>query len=414
MDSLKRLPGLLLILTLVVLIGSGCTKKDNLTGNNWSDVRRLTVDDKNGIANGYSFPAETLSETKGTETKLLTANYRNATSIAYMRFTGLPDADDLVSLEHADSCYLSLKILKRSPVSREPINLKLYKVTKALPDTLTTLGESDLEEITGSSYAIADTISIIGELIKMPLSLSSIFNWSEGDSTGWNMALKVDTGWLEIASAEASYGPTLHFNYKIDSEATSYTSYQDVADRDSYVLTAPLATISTQWKIDNLSSQRMFIKYILQDSVNTMFRDNAGNSLSQQDIRRMTINQAKLILHVKPGTNSYYTGSSTYSLYPFNVVKEDLADLSPLVKADYEIITYTAASTGLVSGDSVEVDITPLVQAYTSGDKEPYGIMLQSMQERLNFGSLEFYDNLGSTPEEKRPYIRITYTPPFL
>jgi hypothetical protein len=40
--------------------------------------------------------------------------------------------------------------------------------------------------------------------------------------------------------------------------------------------------------------------------------------------------------------------------------------------------------------------------------------MIQSLQERQNFGYLEFYDNLSATPSDKLPYVRIIYTPPFL
>ena len=410
MDSFKTKWCLLLLICLTVFIGSGCTKKNNLTGNNWSDTHRLTADDKTGIVMGYSFPAETLSQIKGTETKLLVANYRSATVKAYLRFTGLPDPDNITDL---DSCYISLKVLKRSPLSRESINLQLYKVLKALPDTLASLTESDLQIIDGAT-AVVDTISTVGEVFKLNLPFSAIYNWEEPDSTGWNLALKVDGGWLELAAAEVSGGPTLYFKYKTSSTATSFSTYNSLPFRDSYILEAPLATSSAAWKIDNLSSQRMFIKYALQDSVNALFKDTEGHILTQQQVRRMTINQAQLILHVKPGTNTYYTGSSTYSLFPYNVVKADINEITPLVKADFEQILYTTTSSGLVSGDSIEVDITPIVQGYSSGDKEPYGIMIMSTQERQNFGSLEFYDNLSSTPPEKMPYIRITYTPPFL
>ncbi len=411
MDSFNRTWCLLSILGLLIMFGSGCTKKNNLTGNNWSDTHRVTVDDTLGIAFGYSFPAETLSEIKGSESKLLVANYRSATAKAYLRFTGLPDAGTITDL---DSCYLSLKVLKRSPLSREPINLQLYKVLKALPDTLSTLNDSDLQSIDTASYALPDTISILGEIIKLTLPFSAIYNWDEPDSTGWNLALKVDGGWLELAAAEVSNGPTLNLKYKLSSTATSFSTYKSVPFRDSYTLEAPLATASAQWKLDNLSSQRMFVKYVLQDSVNTLFKDTEGQTLSQAEVRRMTVNRAQLILHVKPNTNTYYTGSSTYSLIPYNVVKAGINELTPLLKADFERLVYTTTSSGLVSGDSVAVDITPLVQGYTSGDKEPYGIMIMSTQERQNFGSLEFYDNLSATPPEKLPYIRITYTPPFL
>jgi len=85
-----------------------------------------------------------------------------------------------------------------------------------------------------------------------------------------------------------------------------------------------------------------------------------------------------------------------------------------LLKSDYETLVYTVTSKGTITGDSLTVDITPIVQAYTSGEKIPKGIMIQSTQERKNFGTLEFWDCNASTHVEKKPYFKITYTPPYL
>ena len=85
-----------------------------------------------------------------------------------------------------------------------------------------------------------------------------------------------------------------------------------------------------------------------------------------------------------------------------------------MVKSDYEKLAYIDYSIGFIKGDSLTVDVTPIIQAYTSGEKIPKGIMIQSTQERRNFGTLEFWDCNESTPAEKKPYIKITYTPPYL
>ncbi|MBP7310678.1 MAG: hypothetical protein KA984_05280, partial [Candidatus Cloacimonetes bacterium] len=85
-----------------------------------------------------------------------------------------------------------------------------------------------------------------------------------------------------------------------------------------------------------------------------------------------------------------------------------------LLTTDCERMLQSVAATGLADGDSIEIDITPIVQAYSSGDKTPNGIVLLSQHERQNFGYLEFWDTLSATPEAKQPFVRITYTPPFL
>jgi hypothetical protein len=88
MDSKPRLKWTLWLL-LAGVIATGCTKKDNLTGNNWSgiDLKRNRYAD---YRLWLQLPCRRAVKIKGTEAKLLAANERSATSISYLRFTGLP------------------------------------------------------------------------------------------------------------------------------------------------------------------------------------------------------------------------------------------------------------------------------------------------------------------------------------
>lgn len=412
MDSTSRLKWTLLLL-LAGIIATGCTKKDNLTGNNWSGIDTLSVKDTLNIGFGYSYPADELTKIKGTESKLLTANQRSATSISYLRFTGMPASTTIHSVV-GDSCYIKVKLIKSSANVNNPLSLSLHRVNKALPDTIEASLAMDISPDPLAIYTLSDSVSITGKEIKFALDTGDLIPWEvEADTLGWNLAIKVDSGWIEIASNETVFGPKLNLRYKT-SEEGSWNDLSKKPDRDTYFLEAPEGIASETWKIDNLTSTRLFIKYSLQDTLNTMFHDNNGQLLSLTDLRRMTVNKAVLVLHVKPNTNTYYTGSTSFSLYPFNVVKENINGITNLVKADYEQIIGTDTSNGVVEDDRLEIEITPLVQAYSSGDKEPLGIMIQSLQERQNFGSLEFYDNLSATPPDKMPYVRIIYTPPFL
>lgn len=409
MDSFKKLLPWLVLISLSIILLSGCTRKNNLTGNNWSDAYARTVVDSTGVIMGYSFPADTLKAISGSETKLLVGEHNSATAITYLRYTGLPASAVITDLE-VDSCFISLNILKRSPLPRNPLKLQLYKINRAWNDTLSLINETDLELIPGAEYTVHDTIAITGRTVKIPLTVTSIYDWeSEADSTGWNLAIKaVNSGWVEIASAETASGPVIQVKYKEEGD-TAFSSYSSEPAKDSFTLTAPEAVISNAWKLSNLSPSRIYVNF--QPNY-TLFKDNSGNPLSAVDLKRLTINKASLVLYVKE--NNYYTGSTTFSLFPFNVVRDSISSQVPLLKSDYELLIYSSTSTGLVSGDSLEVDITPIVQAYTSGDKVPLGIMIQSMQERQNFGEIEFYDCLARTPDAKKPVVKVTYTPPFL
>ena len=407
MDTFKKLLPWMAVLTLSLIVLSGCTKKNNLTGNNFSDVQAQTISDSEGITMGFSYPADTLRTISGSEVKLLAGNYNNATAISYMRFTGLPRRS---TFDMVDSCYVTLKLLKRSTEPRTPLRLQLYKIMRTWNDTLSVFTEADLQPLITSEIEVPADLSLIGEEVKIPLSYESVFGYETGaDSTGWNLAVKaVNSGWVELASAETIYGPNLSFKYKT-TDATTYSAYKMEAVKDSYTFSAPEAVESEAWKISNISPTRLFIKFIPNYS---LFRNTDGSPLNAVDLKRLTINKATLVLHTKE--NPYYSGTSTFSLFPFNVTRDSVNDLTSLVKSDYEILLYTITNNGLVYDDSLMVDITPLIQAYTSGDRQPKGIVIQSLQERQNFAELEFWDCFAGTPGDKKPYIRVTYTAPYL
>jgi len=385
---------------------SGCTNKKNLTGDNFSDIRAITIEDEPGIIMGYSFPAETKVTITGSETKLLTGNYQNAVANSFLRFTGLPST---ITNIDSDSCFLKINISRRSPLPRNPLILKLYKLNKVWSDSLdlSNISESDLSSL--AEYAVADSIGNSGQEITFNIPSSEVFDWNNPDSTGWNFALKTEnTGWVEISSRESSYSPKLNIKYKTETEG-EWITYSQSPAKDTYTLEAQETDSSELWKISNLNSTCLYINY---QPTYTLFKDNNENQLSEIQIKRLTVNKAEIVLHIK--SNDYYNATTSYSLYPFNVIKDSIPGPVPLLKSDYETLVYTVTSTGTITGDSLTVNITPIIQAYTSGDKIPKGIMIQSTQERKNFGTLEFWDCNESTPAEKKPYIKITYTPPYL
>ncbi len=407
MDSFKKLGLWIAIISIGMMAISGCTKKNNLTGNNWSNANAKTIDDANGIVNGFSFPSDTLRVITGSEIKLLTGDYLGAQATAYMRFTGL-QRQAFIAEADVDSCYVKLSLVKRSPVTANKLKIRLYKINSAWNDTLAQM--TNLEYIAGSEAEVADSVSTYGTLIKLKLSPDMVKTWeTNADSTGLNLAVKVvDNGFVEIESAEGSIPPVLNIKYKKTSESV-FQVFKADAVSDNYTLSETQDVATPNWIIDNSKATRMYLKWV---PVNSLFTDNDGSPLSTQEIKRLTVNRAVIVLHAK--LNNYYAGISSFSMYPFNLTRNDVSITSPPLMADYEIIKYTPISSGTITGDSLEVDVTPLVQAFISGERLPLGITIQSTQERQNMGSIEFYDFSSATPANKKPYVRITYTPPFL
>ena len=109
--------------------------------------------------------------------------------------------------------------------------------------------------------------------------------------------------------------------------------------------------------------------------------------------------------------NPYYTGSRTYKLRADRM--NDSLDITQPVEIEDSRLATGIPTEQLVRGDSLVVDITPIIQAYSSGDKIPYGIVIRSLQEMINYGKIEFW-HFEDAPADKRPKLRLTYTPPFL
>jgi hypothetical protein len=407
MDKIMKPATWILMIMVMVLSITGCTKKNNLTGNNWSNVSSKTVEDEIGITNGFSFPADTLSAISGSELKLLSGDYLGTQAVAYLRYIGMPRQSE-IDVCDVDSSFVKLMLVKRSPVSRNPLKLRLYKINGAWNDTLSVM--SNMEYIQGTEMVVPDSISVFGKELKIPLSQEAIKAWeTNADSTGWNLAVKVvDAGYVEFRSRESTVGAELNIRYRKTGE-TSFGVFNSRPVKDSYTIEGAQEIANPIWKLNNAKATRLFIKW---EPRNALFTDNDGSQLSEIEIKRLTINKAVIVLHVK--NNTYYTAGTPYNIFAYNLKRDSISLASPPRIADYETLVYTPYSTGTISGDSLEVDITPLVQAYVSGDRQAKGISIQSLHERQNFGELEFYDFACIAPDTKRPKVRITYTPPYL
>lgn len=409
MDLRKAIP----LLLLVIFALSGCIRKNNPTGNNWSDVKPLTMTDTLQVFGGYSFAGT--AKVKGTEPSLLCGNYEGIESVAFMRFTGLPEVGKFRIPDYQDSTFLSLTLTKRSTADRNPLDLKIYKLNQSwAADSTALISDANLTLLTPTAFTVPDSISTLGTQIKIPIPREALEKWrSEADTLGLTLAIKTGANsWVEMMSMETGRGPQLRFPYRItdtepDSQESDDIIYEQRPTRDSYRIdekTAPLLT--NRWVLNNISPSRFFLDFNIR---NDWFKDMRGNVLGEKKRKRVTINQAKLILYVKE--NPYY-GNTTAAKLRADRMNDSLNVADPVVIDDSRL-TSGFVSDQFVRSDSIEIDITAIIQAYSSGKKVPYGIVVRSMQELQNYGRLEFW-HFSEAPEDKRPKIKITYTPPFL
>ncbi|HNT52095.1 MAG TPA: hypothetical protein PKH19_01740 [Candidatus Syntrophosphaera sp.] len=402
----------LLVLVALLLVLGGCLKGKNPTGNNWTNVYPLTFTDSTSCVAGFSFAGS--GTVKGTETRLLSGDYEGQQAMMVARFTGLPQ-DLSIPPGYQDSTYLELTLLRRSPVSRYPVELSVYKLNQAwAADSTSLIQDGNLTLLTPQPYTIPDSISTAGTEIRIPLPLDALAVWqSTADSLGLSLAIKTgDESFVEISAAETGRGPRLRFLYRTgDLEVEDDDlEYNQRATRDSYRLDSDEAPLlSNRWVVSNINPSRLYVNFALDASLFRHTPENGGGILTDLQRKRATINYAALILHVKD--NPYYGGTTQYSLRGDRV--RDSLDLSVPVEITDSQVANGLISQAVVSGDSVVVNITPLVQAWSSGDSGNWGMVVRSLQELLNFGRLEFW-HFTDAPPDKQPKLRVTYTPPIL
>ena len=403
---------LLLVATLfLAIILGGCINDHNPTGNNWSNVRPMSFTTPLDIVAGYSFPGS--GSIKGTETSLVCGNYNGIESVAFVRFTGLPSVGTFhIPEAYQDSTYLNLVLTRKFSESRNPVEVKIYKLNQSwAADSTNLIQDSNLSLITPQSYTITDSISSAGTQIKIPIPVAALEQWtSEADSLGLTLAIKTgENSYIEFKSRESGAGPKLHFLYRTTDENPTEKKYDQYCNKDSYRIdeeTAPL--ITNQWILSNIPPSRIYLYFPMNFS---LFQDTEGNPLNEIQLKRTTINHAELILYVKE--NPYYGTSTQYRLRADRV--NDSLDINTAITVLDEQVASGIITQSFIRGDSLVVNITPLIQAYTSGDKINYGIVIRSMQELINYGKIELWHfNDSSTPAEKQPKLRVTYTPPFL
>ncbi len=400
---MKKLPVLLSLLLITLLLLTACTKRNNLTGDNWSNVKPIMAIDSS-FSMGYSYTNE--GKVSGYEQHLLAGVDNGVSAIAVIRFTGLAEPDTMTVIEQPT---LKLVASRRSPLGRTPLVLSFYKLTQNwAADSTSNILDANITPINIGDITIPDTVQTAGDTLTINVPISVIENWKTDDVTGFNLVIKaLNGGWVELKSDEIASGALLNFKYQIHGD-TDTLEYKQRPALDSYRVTGTQTELTDNtWKLKNTLPQRMFFRFGLNDN---LFKDENNSPLDAADLKRMTINKAELVLYVK--NNPYYSTAKCF-FFPYHVKMDTLVSPVALTDTNLETISRTLSTGTIVDKDSVRIDITAIIQAYTSGDISKNGIVIKSTQEMQNYGSLEFW-HFSNAPAGKKPYVKIAYTPPYL
>ncbi len=416
---MKRHNLLFALLAILILI-TACTKKDNLTGTNFSDSLRVEILDDQAVVTGYSFPADSLVSLTTLRRNLLVGNWQGSSAKSILRFVNLPSQSDIAEYTDIRDIYLDIVLQNSSDIERNPVTLNFYKVNAwaADPDTL----EADEYELIPQATTQITSSIVSSDTVNVALPFDLIQNWqTESDSTGINILIMADDGtdgFVEIKLSTATSGSKIRFKYDdAEGEEQEFSRY---AALNAFSFSHPQTELTSGiWKISNFAPQRIYVDMIPDF---TLFKDEDGNTLSQEILKRVTINKAELVLFVKDDLSSFENAVG-YSLAAF-LVKERPAEDAVIPTRDMFTPEFISNLVTVVknNADSVAVNITPIIQAYVSQKTfdddtpvEPNGIVIMSNYERKDFGEMEFIHPITDAAEtEKQPYIKIKYTVPFL
>lgn len=415
MNRTVQIIGLLLM---IILVGA-CTKKNNLTGTNWADYDAQIFEDVSAVVSGYSFPADSLLSIVSNRKNLLVGNWQGSSAMSILRFTDLPADTTITSYYELADLFLEIVLQRRNEVVRNPLTLNFYKVNTGWAANPDTLSEADYTLIPGTATLLPASISS-SDTLRVPLPYDLIKHWqADSDSTGLNILIKTeDAGFVELGLSTPTQGSKLRFKYKKTASDEELASFERFATFNSYSFTHPeVEPRPGEWLLSNFAPQRMYVD--LQPDFG-MFKTEDGATLSPEELKRVSINKAELVLYIKDDLPNYQNTSS-YKVSAF-LLKERPEDGAIIPTLDMFTPEFISSLQSFVNtgADSILINITPIIQAYVSEKTfsddtvvSPQGIVIMSNYERKDFGEIEFYHPL-TAPEGKKAYIRIKYTPPFL
>ncbi|MCD4796566.1 MAG: DNRLRE domain-containing protein, partial [Candidatus Cloacimonetes bacterium] len=345
---------------------------------------------------------------------LLLGRYDSNEAFALIKFTSLPD-----SFYQISDVKLNLKIKTRNNFDIvDNSTLRVGKITSNdwFETTAKWTSPTDSTDwavpggFSVDDYELYEDLDIteIDDSISIVLPDDVLGNWINSDSTNFGIVLftETDESFMEIYSSEYSNdnSPTLYFDFR-ETEEDTLSNETSLPSNDGFVYKTDdiYQKFQTRLILSNIQPIRMFTKFDLPD---TLFTNQESIEDTASYLQRLTINKAELIL--SNNNSSQYPLEGTIYIDPYIVTSDTLnfddTSYPMLSDDDYEDLYITSSSDSLTSDEFV-VDITKIIQAYTSGEYENYGIMLMSIYENRNFINLEF---------DTEPTIRIIFTPPYL
>ena len=420
---MKRMYALTLIIVAFIII-AGCSDKKNVIGDG-SDIvpYMVDIDSDTLFEQGYYYSYEDYTKPFLRNTKSLVGNFAQTEFITLLRFGNLPDSGFVIT----EDPELILRL--KHGHNQEGMQLKLGLIKQRWEPLFATWNKAEEEVDWEDDWNDYSTITILDEIeqtvtdadsilfaIPADLMTSVIEGWVKDVPLSYGLALFAagnrDDNYVELYTRETADGPRLQFDYLVSVADTVSVRYDRMPIYNTFINSAHPVDgyyLENEIKIGNIVPRRGVLKFDLDHE---MF----ANVTDEEHLKKITVNKAELVLFRTDDENEYHFAESLFEIYPYYLLKEyapdDLSGL-PIPAEDIGIISPTFTSILRVDADSVAVNITSIIQSFVSDLKENKGIIITSSLENKDASFVGFYSP-DHTEGEKRPYLRIIYTLPFI
>ncbi len=289
------------------------------------------------------------------------------------------------------------------------------------PTDSTSWTNGDFSFIDGNDFDLINDLNIMIEnedslTIEIPNDL--VEEWILEDSLNFGLALFTEepNKFLEIYSSEyIENGPTLYFDYQ-ETEEDTIVTVNRLAAHDIHIASTEqeFTLFQDHLIISNIQPIRMTMKFEIPPDIFAA-ADNYTTTIEDTALymQRLTINSAKLILSFDNSTQEYPIETGM-NIDPYIVTKDSIdTSQQPLLANEDIQDLYTASSHDSLKSDAFKINITNILQAYSSGTYENNGIMLRSLQEGNDLKHTEFFYDPADPDNPQNPKIEIIFTPPF-
>ena len=372
----------------VLIILIACNNSGNLVGLALYQSKSNSVPSHCML---HAAPSDTFYQTTistGNSVYLFVGESNQISCKSLILFDQLPDSGVL------DSASVTLQLLRVIGISSAAFNLNIHLLESEWEESDTqwdafsidNLGEPDSTVILSMPEVSDDTVNVT---FRFQIPLSWIKNWQDTLSAAPNrgMAFTSDAGFIaEFGSRESSYRPLLSLYAHIENDTTKIENHL-YPMQDVFIPNTDVKADSDYLLVSNGVGFRSLLYFDVSSIPPTATINHALIRFSQDS----TLN----FPYWKPGLTFPLTGGAV----------TDMPWLLPEIPYDS---TYSAY--GLAYGDSASINITSLVQRWTTGEMENHGTMVMGTNEKNDLFGAAFYSTTADF--QNRPVLEIFYSLP--